>query len=139
MKTDNSPEDRVAEIEDHIKRCPACSRKAQQLDRMLSSLSDFKDVFCPPIHVLNEYAASGEDPEGIIRQHLETCPSCKATVEALAVTDRERVEVPSPLMEAFRKEYKKKSLTETPPRHLFQPLQSACALPLQLPRLRYLS
>jgi hypothetical protein len=107
MKTDNFTEDRAIEIEEHVKTCPSCSRKARRLDTMIQSLGSHKEVFCPPPWMLYEYAQGHDDPEQVISRHLQNCPSCRKTVDAFVAAQSQEIETPERLMEAFRAKYQK--------------------------------
>jgi hypothetical protein len=90
------------QIEAHLKSCTECERKAAELDRMLASLTDHKEVFCPETWQLFDFAVDGEDPTGMLTEHVEHCPACAEKVaEFQASTGKESL-VPPALEHAFK-------------------------------------
>lgn len=92
-------------IEDHINQCPDCSWKAVALDKMIDSLKDHKDAFCPEQWELYEYAASGEDPTGRISKHLVSCVRCNESVSDYRSTQHEESPLPPAFAKALDKRY----------------------------------
>lgn len=93
------------QIEEHLASCPECSRKKALLDRMIASLKDHKDVFCPEIWQLYDFVQFGEDPSGDIAKHLEHCSPCTAKVEELRAERTTHLSLPPKILEALEEEY----------------------------------
>lgn len=71
------------EVEEHLKGCPFCSEQLQIMARMDSLLSSHPEAFHPNEEELYRLVAAGEDQDGLIEDHLETCSRCRAETDAL--------------------------------------------------------
>ncbi len=85
------------EVEEHLKGCSFCSKELELMGRMGSLLSSHPEVFHPDEEELYRLVAVGEDRDGLIAGHLETCADCREEAEML----RENL---SQEKEAFRSE-----------------------------------
>jgi len=80
MKNNNDTNPGVvnsAELAEHMANCPHCSKQSEMMDQMLASLADYKEVFCPPVEQLANFARTGEDPYGSIAFHVDQCETCQ--------------------------------------------------------------
>lgn len=76
-----SPEER-ADFENHVRRCPDCASKLEEMSRWVSVVKDNARALCPDGWELLEYAQTGKDPRGTISRHLKQCDPCSADVES---------------------------------------------------------
>ncbi len=76
-----SPEERL-NFEEHVRQCPACTSKLEEMSHWASVFKDIAREMCPDGWELFDYVRSGKDTRGIISSHLDTCPSCRADAES---------------------------------------------------------
>jgi hypothetical protein len=70
-------------VEEHLKGCSFCSEELQLMGRIDSLLSSHPEVFHPEEEELYRLVAAGEDRDGLIAGHLETCVHCRAEADML--------------------------------------------------------
>jgi len=71
-----------ATLEDHLSRCKECSSELVGLRRMIATLKENKEAFCPESAEIVRFVEQGDDPDGLISKHLQGCPACSAVAEA---------------------------------------------------------
>ena len=76
-----SPKER-SNFEEHLRQCPACASKLEEMSRWVSVFKDNAREMCPDGWELFDYVRSGKDTRGMISSHLDTCPSCRADAES---------------------------------------------------------
>ena len=82
-------------VVEHVRRCPACARRAQELAALQGALTArLYRVSCPTADQLIAYQQG--DLRGseklTVAQHLRQCPHCARELAALAREEREEVE-----------------------------------------------
>jgi hypothetical protein len=70
-------------FEDHVRQCPACASKLEEMSHWVSTFKENAAEMCPDSWEVFDFVRSGKDPRGIISSHLDTCPSCRADAESL--------------------------------------------------------
>lgn len=70
------------DMDRHVTECLDCARQSEKLDEMFASLGEHKEVFCPDLWRLYDYASTGKDPKTAISRHLERCEKCQEDVAA---------------------------------------------------------
>ncbi|MGC8906611.1 MAG: zf-HC2 domain-containing protein [Desulfomonilaceae bacterium] len=70
-------EDDTRRVEEHLRECPTCRDELEETRRFIQALAADKTLFCPSSSLIFDYATKGEDPNGVIAQHLEECESCR--------------------------------------------------------------
>lgn len=79
--------ERAALVEEHLRDCRACADAVDDARTLGAALREFKDaLFCPESVELHRYVRSGDDPDGRIATHLETCARCNAELVEYAQT-----------------------------------------------------
>jgi len=78
------PEERTA-VEDHLRKCPQCSRQLGALQETVGTLREFKHAFCPEPWELYEFVNHQIDREGAISRHIRECGSCRDAAEGLLI------------------------------------------------------
>lgn len=87
-----------ARLEEHVSSCDQCRAALDGLRETVATLRENTEAFCADTWELYEYVHYGHDPDGIISQHLNHCPSCRQSCESL------RVEAPSEQSASWRME-----------------------------------
>ena len=100
------------ELEHHLKSCEACSRELESLRRVDSMLTAAPQVFHPDEEALYRYVSAGQDDEGRVSAHLETCEQCREEAaifrEMVAIgpnLSKPQKTIPRPLLKNLEKYY----------------------------------
>jgi len=78
-------------VREHLDGCAQCRVQLEDLRRVVTVLQTEKQVFCPEMCSLYEFAVNDSDPEQILSKHVETCEACREEVEIIRAA-RERPE-----------------------------------------------
>ena len=79
-------------FEDHLRQCPTCTSKLEEMSRWVSSFKENAREMCPEEWELFDYVRSGKDPHGMMSSHLDACPLCRADAESFeAVASKQTV------------------------------------------------
>ena len=78
------PEER-ADMEDHLQKCPQCSRKLSALQATAGTLRQFKHAFCPEPWEIYEFVNYKIDREGIVSSHIEECELCREAAGSMLI------------------------------------------------------
>jgi len=87
----------IAELEEHLKECPACREEVKALRRMEKFLGDNKEFVaellspCPEADALTSFAL-GETTDPSVERHLELCVDCREQVALIRELSKERLE-----------------------------------------------
>jgi len=97
-----SPEDRDM-VKRHIDTCEQCSVEVRAIERLITSLKNRKEAFCPEPWQWHEFVKSGSDPKGELLRHLEACGLCAEEIAALRAVSSDAV-LPNKLRVALEKQ-----------------------------------
>jgi len=87
----------AAELEAHLKECPACREEMKALRRMEKFLGDNKDLMaellspCPEADALTSFAL-GEASDPSVERHLELCIDCREQVALIRELSQEKLD-----------------------------------------------
>jgi len=70
-------------LEAHLKSCEICASEVESLQKMDVLLKHHADIFHLDEQQLYRYVTAGDDPEGEIARHLESCENCQEDVQLL--------------------------------------------------------
>lgn len=85
-----SPEEK-SNFEEHVRQCPDCASKLEEMSRWVSTFKDNAAEMCPNSWELFDYVRSGQDPRGMMSSHLKTCASCLADAESFKARESTQV------------------------------------------------
>jgi hypothetical protein len=93
------------QIETHLTGGDPLAAQAARLEEMIASLSDYKEVFCPEVWRLYDFAVHAVDPAGLVNAHAAKCRVCLDKISELrwACQADAAQPVPCRLLEAVKK------------------------------------
>lgn len=65
-------------VEKHLAKCPDCAGKVKGLREAIGAMRTHGEAFCPEPWELYEYVFHGEDPDGVVEKHVQTCRECES-------------------------------------------------------------
>ncbi|MBM4329126.1 MAG: hypothetical protein FJ118_18420 [Deltaproteobacteria bacterium] len=71
------------EIDAHLQVCASCVRDLGLLQRLTFLMESHSSAFHLDEAILCRFVAFGDDPQGIVAQHLSACEDCREDVETL--------------------------------------------------------
>jgi hypothetical protein len=126
-----NPEER-ASLEEHISECPECSALTKELRETIEDLRTHRTAFCPDLWELHEFTYYGNDPAGIVSEHVQDCPVCNELVQAWkseASTERLPKELWGRLSKALSQDRNKQILIQAKPAGFIERLRAMFDVP----------
>jgi hypothetical protein len=93
-----------ADVEQLLSVSEQAAQELGELKKMMATLDEKKEVFCPAAWKISEFVETGEDPEGVISQHLAECTSCSEDEKTLRAALRAHT-MPPELWNRMKREF----------------------------------